>query len=274
MGNSSAAEINDRPGFFIPYRYAAQTRPRPAPAWLMQMFASAEPSMCQWLGAARSYTARLREFAHAHDQRPHQPRFDQDWFTGLDATLAYTVVRELAPARIVEVGSGHSTRFMAQAIADGGLQTHLHSIDPQPRRAIDELCATVSRVPLAQADDKIFASLAHNDILFVDGSHIFMPGSDVDQIFVEVVPQLKAGVLVHVHDIFLPGNYPSQWDWRSYNEQGLLAALLGTGRFDVIAASAYLTYQRPELLEAVYCPLASGFASSLWLRIGASQASP
>lgn len=256
-----------RAGFFIPYRYVDQVQPRPAPPWLHKKFAQAEQQMQLWLRAAVRYSARLSEFAVEHPERPHQPRYNQDWFSGLDATLAYTAVRELAPQRVIEIGSGHSTRFIAQAITDGELATHLHSIDPQPRRAIDAICDTVTRTTLSAADASVFAPLARNDILFVDGSHIAMPGTDVEQVFVELVPQLTSGVVLHVHDIFLPGHYPPQWDWRQYNEQGLVAALLGTERFDILAANAYLATHRQPLLKDVYCPLQGGFASSLWLRI-------
>jgi len=68
-----------------------------------------------------------------------RPRFNQDWFPGLDGAMAYTLVRYFKPAKIVEVGSGHSTRFLAQAINDGGLRTQLYSVAPQPRADVDTI---------------------------------------------------------------------------------------------------------------------------------------
>ena len=112
-------------GYFIPYRHAGEL---PAPAGypaLEPCFAAAAPAMARRLAALD----RL-------PQKPRLARWDQDWFPRLDAAIAYVLVRERQPRRIVEVGSGHSTRFMARAIADGGLSTELTAIDPAPRAAI------------------------------------------------------------------------------------------------------------------------------------------
>ncbi|MFX7914564.1 class I SAM-dependent methyltransferase, partial [Acinetobacter baumannii] len=79
------------------------------------------------------------------------------------------------------------------------------------------------------ADCAVFAALAAGDVLFIDSSHVLMPGSDVDLLFNQVLPRLKPGVLVHIHDIFLPDDYPASWGWRGYNEQQGVACLLQGG---------------------------------------------
>ena len=112
-------------------------------------------------------------------QSPPAPRWDQDWFPRLDAAAAYAMVRSSRPRRIVEVGSGHSTRFLARAVADGKLETRITAIDPQPRASIEGLAVQFIRLPVQQTDPETFNTLEANDILFVDSSHQLKPGSDV-----------------------------------------------------------------------------------------------
>jgi methyltransferase family protein len=158
---------------------------------------------------------------------PPAPRWDQDWFPRLDAAAAYAIVRLTRPARIVEVGSGHSTRFLARAVRDGCLRTQITAIDPAPRASIAGLEVHSLPEPVQRCDVGLFQSLAPGDILFVDSSHQFKPGSDVEFIFDRVLPRLGSGVRIHFHDIFLPDEYPAQWAWRRYNEQAAVAALIG-----------------------------------------------
>ena len=107
-------------GFFIPYRYAAGIRPPDGYPALEPLFAAAVPGFLQRLAASAGYR---RDFMAMQGPAP-QPRFDQDWFPRLDAVAAYAMVRDGRPGRIVEVGSGHSTRFMARAIADGYVHSY------------------------------------------------------------------------------------------------------------------------------------------------------
>ena len=197
---------------------------------------------------------------------PPAPRWDQDWFPRLDAAAAYAVVRSTRPKRIVEVGSGHSTRFMARAVADGKLDTRITAIDPQPRASlagldVDWLKTPVQRVPA-------FPALGPGDILFIDSSHQLKPGSDVDFLLNAVLPMLPAGVRVHFHDIFLPDDYPGDWTWRRYNEQAAVAALIERNFFSVEFASHALVSRTPEEIRGVLArlPLVPGaIESSLWL---------
>ena len=197
---------------------------------------------------------------------PPAPRWNQDWFPRLDAAAAYAVVRTTKPRRIVEVGCGHSTRFMARAVADGGLDTRITAIDPAPRASlaglkIEWLKSPVQRVPA-------FPALAAGDILFIDSSHKLTPGSDVDFLLNAVLPLIPAGVRVHFHDIFIPDDYPAHWGWRRYNEQAAVATLLERNVFRVEFASHALVTRSPEDLPAVLTrlPFLEGAVeSSLWL---------
>ena len=162
------------------------------------------------------------------EDRPPQPRWDQDWFPRLDAAAAYAIVRNTRPGRLVEVGSGHSTRFLARAVADGGLGTRITCIDPEPRASIAGLDVRYVRLPVQSAPLELFR-LDPGDILFIDSSHQVKPGSDLEFLLERVLPALQSGVRLHFHDIFLPDPYPQMWAWRRYNEQEAVQRLLEDG---------------------------------------------
>jgi predicted O-methyltransferase YrrM len=260
----AATLLGRRRGYFIPQRYAVAQEPAHYPAF-DAMFGGAVPEFRDRLAASARYAdilAGLRGPAPA-------PRIDQDWFPRLDAGMAYAFVRELRPAAIVEIGSGHSTRFMARAIRDGGLSTRLVAIDPAPRASIAGLNVEWLQAPLQAVDPDRFRALAAGDILFVDSSHVLMPGSDVDTILNRILPELNAGVIVHFHDVFLPDAYPDEWVWRGYNEQNAVAVLLGNGRWRPLWSSHWVATRMRDAVVAsglARLPLASGaLESSLWL---------
>ncbi len=259
-----------RRGYFIPYRYA-NTLPRPGrnqsyPS-LAALMSAAEPAFAQLLQEIGRYEAALQVIG---DEPPPGPRWTQDWFPTLDAAAAYAMVRSRAPKRIIEVGSGHSTRFMKRAADDGGLATRITAIDPQPSRFVDLLDIEFIMATLGTAGLDIFADLQAGDILFIDSSHVLMPGSDVDDLFNRVMPTLPAGTLVHIHDIFLPDDYPMVWDWRGYNEQLGVAPMLTGGAYEIIFASHYVaTRMAAQVAASTVGRLPGkpdGLAASLWLR--------
>jgi len=254
-------------GYFIPYRYAGLSPPPGSYPALEPLFRAAEPEFEARLGEAQRYRDVLRGFV---ETPPPAPRFTQDWFPRLDAAIAYSLVRTRRPHRIVEIGSGHSTRFLARAIADEGLTTALTAIDPAPRATLRGLAVTWVRSAVQGAGFARFATLEAGDVLFIDSSHVLMPGSDVDFLLNEVWPRLPAGVLVHVHDIVLPDAYPAAWSWRGYNEQNALAPLLA--RLRLLWSSHWVaTRMASSVAEAGLdnLPLPSGAReTSLWLETG------
>lgn len=254
------------PGFFIPYRHAAAVAPPPDYPALAPFFARAEPAFRMLLSAASSLLPRLLEFRR---DAPPEPRFDQDWFPRLDAAAAYAQVRRLAPPRIVEIGSGHSTRFLARAIKDGALATRLIAIDPAPRARLDGLAIERVRATLQQADRRCFADLAAGDVVFIDSSHILMPGTDVDLLLNAILPSLPSGVHVHIHDVFLPDAYPAPWAWRGYNEQNAVAAVIAAGGYRLTWSSHWVaTRMQADLAGSGLdrLPLVAGaHESSVWL---------
>jgi predicted O-methyltransferase YrrM len=252
-------------GFFIPYRHAAGVRAPQAYPALARRFEAARPTFLGGLDAIAAHRTTLLAFA---DGQPPAPRWSQDWFPGLDAAFAYALVRERRPGRIVEIGSGHSTRFMARAVADGKLATRITCIDPDPRATLDGLDVAWLRHRLEETECAL-DTLAAGDVLFVDSSHILMPGTDVDHVFARILPVLPAGALVHFHDIFLPEPYPAEWAWRGYNEQNAVAGLLAGNGFDLVWGSAWIRHNMDtEIaargLDAIPMP-AGALPASLWL---------
>jgi len=251
-----------RQGFFIPYRYADGV------AEIQPLYAEVAALMQARQGAFQDILHRI--IGHAGDFAAFggKPRFDQDWFPTLDAAAANALLRQRNPKRIVEVGSGHSTRFLARAVQDGGFACVITAIDPAPRASLQGL-AVDFRPGIAQnADPAIFAALQAGDVLFIDSSHILMPGSDVDWLFSRVLPRLAAGVIVHIHDVFLPDDYPAAWAWRGYNEQQALPGMLFGGGWRVLFASHYAANWMSAAVDAALAglPRAGGaMPTSLWL---------
>lgn len=254
-----------RRGFFIPYRYAGRVRPGAYPA-LEPLFRAAEPAFATTLSEIETLAPDLSAIAAGAGPA----RFDQDWFPRLDAAAAYAIVRRARPARIVEIGSGHSTRFLARAVQDGGLATDIVAIDPAPRASLAGLPVRHEAKVLAEADPRLFAGLSPSDILFVDSSHVAMPGTDVDRIVGDILPGLPSGVLLHVHDILLPDAYPEDWAWRGYNEATVLAALVQGDGYEIVFSSHWVATRLSDRLAAGVVgriPLESGAReTSLWLR--------
>jgi len=256
-------------GFFLPYRYAA-TLPRPGAR------APYETAEALFAGRREAFAEVLAGLAPLADDLarigmdpPPEPRWGQSWFPRLDAAVAYGLVRREKPRRIVEIGSGHSTRFLARAVADGSLGTRITAVDPEPRAALETLPVEWRRQTVQAAGFAPFRDLAAGDFMSIDSSHILMPGSDVDFLFGRVLPALPAGVWLHVHDVFLPDDYPAEWDWRGYNEQLGVLALLNGGGWQVEFASHYVaTRMADELDGSVVADLElpeGAFETSLWL---------
>ena len=264
FGLSTILEVKPL-GFFIPYRYAADARPRDYPA-LRPLFEKAEPRFHEVLAAIEAYADDLRAVA----RKRGSARFDQSWFPRLDAAAAYALVRRERPACILEIGSGHSTRFLARAVADGQLSTSITCVDPAPRATLANL--PVKHIPalLGEVHPDIFSGLAPGDMLVIDSSHIAMPGTDVDRLLLDVLPRLRSGTLVHVHDVTLPHAYPAAWAWRGYNEQLPVGTLLQGDGYELVFASHYVAKALESSLRTgviAELPLPAGaYETSLWLR--------
>ncbi|HET7409711.1 MAG TPA: class I SAM-dependent methyltransferase [Paracoccaceae bacterium] len=189
------------------------------------------------------------------------------YFETPDADMLYLMVRRFAPGRVIEVGCGSSTRVTRQAVIDGGLSTRIVAIDPQPRLDIAGLVDGFYQSRVEELEPGVFAELGPGDILFIDSSHEVRAGSDVAFLFCRVLPMLAPGVIVHVHDIFLPYEYarPFFFGQPTWGEQYLLHALLVGGGYEILWSGHYLQRTRPGLVAELPF-LAEGAAQSFWMR--------
>lgn len=159
------------------------------------------------------------------EKQGEQIYWNNGFLPGFDIIMLYTILSEKKPNRFVEVGSGHSTKVAHLAKHTHSPQTQIVSIDPQPRVEINHLADQVIRRSFETLDMSML-ELTKGDILFIDNSHRILPNSDSMVFFMEVLPMLPVGVIVHLHDIYLPFDYPQEMCDRMYNEQYGLAAFL------------------------------------------------
>lgn len=154
--------------------------------------------------------------------------WNNGFLPGLDIVGIYGIIANYKPLRYIEIGSGNSTKVARKTIKENNLNTEIISIDPFPRANIDDLADKVIRKPFENLLDNKFIveSLDENDILFIDNSHRVFPNSDAMICFLELLPFLKKGVIVHIHDVYLPYDYPQFMCDRYYNEQYMLAAFI------------------------------------------------
>ncbi|MBI2737765.1 MAG: class I SAM-dependent methyltransferase [Rhodospirillales bacterium] len=260
MGLPTVLGLKPR-GWFIPHRYAPLLPPPgaqpPYPA-VERLFEDARATFTGVLDAVDAHASQLEAI---------KSLFDQSWFPSLDAAVAYALVRERKPRHIIEVGSGHSTRVLSKAL--GGLG-EIIAVDPAPRADIIDLPGVrVVSSTLQAAPADLFDVLKAGDALFIDSSHILMPGSDADILLNRVLPAAPAGTLVHIHDIFLPFDYPAIWGWRAYNEQQGVVPMLTTGAYRPLFSSAWAERRLTDrLASSVVARLPrpdDALPASLWL---------
>jgi hypothetical protein len=174
-----------------------------------------------------------------------------------DAEILYDMIRLFRPRRIVEVGAGWSTRMAAEAIAanrrdDPAYACRQVCIEPYEQPWLEGFGVQTIRERVERVDRALFAGLQAGDMLLIDSSHVIRPQGDVVVECLEILPSLASGVLVQVHDIFTPRDYPRQWvveERRLWNEQYLLEAFLSFNReFEVLAAVNWLSHSHRDRL--------------------------
>jgi Methyltransferase domain len=185
---------------------------------------------------------------------------DNGYFVPGDAEYWYQLIRLIKPARIFEVGSGHSTLMAALAIrtnreSEPNYRCKHVCIEPYEAPWLEQLDVLVVRKKVEDVGVLLFAELGMNDILFVDSSHMIRPSGDVLFEYLELLPTLQVGVIVHLHDIFSPNDYPRRWiedEVRFWNEQYLLEAFLsGSSTWRIVGALNYLHHHYFQELKSV-----------------------
>ena len=237
LGRTNGASIT------LDYPPSARNEPRWTPhPQLERIIAADGDAYAALLGMIHRYR---EQFSAIPITATHElePAWVNGFQPGLDAAAIYSFLRSRSPARYMEIGSGWSTKFARRAIQDGDLPTQITSIDPHPRAEIDQLCDRVVRSALEATDLALVDELSAGDVLFFDGSHRVFMNSDVTVFFMELLPRLPAGVLVAIHDTYIPFDYPAEIADRYYSEQYLLAAYLlaGSERFHTVLPAWYVS---------------------------------
>jgi hypothetical protein len=205
--------------------------------------------------------------------------YNNGWFESGDAEYFYLVLRHFRPRTLIEIGGGFSTLIAAKAIEanrsdDPAYHCRHVCIEPFENPWLKALDVELVRTPVERCDPALFAALESNDVLFIDSSHVIRPQGDVLFECLEILPTLAPGVLIHIHDILTPRDYPAEWVFERvllWNEQYLLEAFLSFNTaFEVIGALNHLHHTHPEMLHAK-CPVLARQASwhepgSFWIR--------
>ncbi len=210
----------------------------------------------------------LDHFSYSHEladtlqEKPDalQFYFNNGAFESGDAEYWYQLIRTMKPKKIFEAGSGNSTLMAIKAIRRNqneypGYKCNHVCIEPYEKPWLEETEVSVVRKKIEDIGPAYFSGLEENDILFIDSSHIIRPQGDVLFEYLELLPTLNAGVIVHIHDIFSPKNYLKHWledEVRFWNEQYLLEAFLSHNRdWKIIGALNYLHHNYYEKLKSV-----------------------
>lgn len=205
-----------------------------------------------------------QELEHWRGDKSNDPSdFDlnNDSFGAGDAEFLYQFIRWSKPSRVIEIGSGHSTKIVVQALnrnaQESGIRATHVCIEPYEMNWLESLPVQVIRRRVEECDMDWSAELQKGDLLFIDSSHVIRPNGDILCEYLQILPQLAAGVYVHIHDIFTPRDYPDRWlfeEVKFWNEQYMLeCALSHSSRYRVVAALNNLKHQHFPELSAI-CP--------------------
>jgi len=228
----------------------------------------------------KKYKDEYDAFPRDKTEKKHEFYMNNDAFGSVDAEVLYCVIRHFKPRRIIEIGSGYSTYLSAKAIRknneeDRAYDCALTAIEPYPNKTLvkgfpgltELVPMKVQSVPVS-----FFDKLVENDILFIDSSHVLKLGGDVLYEYLDILPRLKKGVLVHIHDIFIPAEYPKDWVFKNrwfWTEQYLLQAFMAfNDSFKVLWAGSYMNHNHQDRLSLAFASFRKNGASpgSFWIR--------
>jgi predicted O-methyltransferase YrrM len=224
----------------------------------------------------------LEQCVEAYREQPFTPArteanryfFENPAYSYSDAIFYYLVLRRFRPRRLIEIGSGYSTCIALdtdERFLGGSME--ITCVEPYPAlvksliRSSDRV--TIRSEPLQDTPLSLFETLGRDDVLFIDSTHVSRIGSDVNRLFFEILPRLKPGVLVHIHDVFYPFEYPKHWimEGRAWNEIYVLRAFLEFNqRFEIVLFNTYLTEHCRSFVEERFPLCLANEGGSLWLR--------
>ena len=264
--------------FYSPIPSIDEVRSREA-----EIFAKPQPSLPGIDLRGDAQIILIRELAKFYaalpfprQQSPESRYWFENWaYSYSDAIFLYSMLRQLQPRRVIEVGSGFSSAAMLDT-ADRWLPaTTFTFIDPDTStldallRPADRDRVTIIRSRLQDVPLTTFDTLSANDVLFIDSTHVSKTGSDVNRILFDILPRLSAGVHIHFHDVFYPFEYPKEWvyEGRAWNEDYILRAFLEyNDSFEIILFGTWLAQFHRDLLDELMPLTRENPGGSLWLR--------
>ena len=197
------------------------------------------------------------------------PKFNLT-FPEFDAFVLYAFIRHYQPKMIIEIGSGQSTRVMVQAIMKNNNGCQLTCIEPYNDSIValkDLYPINIIKDKLENVDQSIFTQLGKNDLVFIDSTHVLKPFGDVEYEYLYILPNLKDGCIVHIHDIFYPYNYPLLWtvEWKCVltEQQLLMAFMYGNRHWKCLCANNYMINDKSEIIPNKLKPPCGG---SFWIQ--------
>lgn len=218
------------------------------------------------------YHDEYRTFAHQKTEIPYEYYFENGSFIASDPLVLYCMVRHFKPKRVLEIGGGFSTLVTARA-AQLNENTEVTCIEPYPNETLRAGFPGLTRLieqKVQGVDPALFTQLEAGDILFVDTSHVVKCGSEVNTLFLEIFPRLNNGVIVHIHDIFFPLDYPRSWlhEHRIFwNEQYLLQAfLIHNAAFEVLFCNSFMALKYFHDLKTAFPEAPAWGGGSFWMR--------
>ncbi len=194
----------------------------------------------------------------ASKNNTHRYFYDNPMFAYIDGFFLFCFLNKFKPNRIIEIGSGYSSALMIDTFEMNQSKVEMIFIDPYTDR-VDELLSNSDflvskymRIPVQKVDTDIYSNLKENDILFIDSSHIVKTAGDLNYIFFEILPLLNSGVIIHVHDIFFPFEYPEEWLKLGlcYNEAYFLRSfLMNNTNYEILFWNDYVLQNQPDFFK-------------------------
>ena len=216
------------------------------------------------------------EFPDGPTGDPRDYHAANDLFSRLDAWMLQAMLRHFRPRRMIEVGCGWSSLVTARVNREHfDSLLHFTCVEPYPPEFLGDGIDGITRLVVSRVEElslEPFLELGDGDVLFIDTSHTVKTGGDVGFLYHEVLPRLAPGVVVHIHDIFLPWDYPQEWVFsgRAWNEQYLVRAFLAfNSAFRILLGVGWMSHYRPDILAAAvpgYPAKFRGGGGSLWIQ--------
>lgn len=214
-------------------------------------------------------------YEHKKKKKEFSYKLDHHAYAHTDAIVLFCMLLEYEPKKIVEIGSGYSSALMADVKKHFLPKLDITCVEPYPQ-LLHDLTTDAPKnsyklvdKALWETPESVFTSLEAGDVLFIDSTHVSKAGSDVNQIFFDILPKLKAGVIIHIHDIFYPFEYPYEWikETRAWTEDYIVRAFLyNNDAYEILLFNNFLNIHHAKELDTFMPLTAKNSGGSLWLR--------